>query len=313
MKILFKTLYPFQGDPAAQFAAGEMLVVENPAKANINGWALGKRMLKGHSERQYHRNHGWFPLTYVTQIPDEPSFSFPSSGDFFVNQGDEEESGFGGDPMGGSWTNLKTLSREGNEFKSPHLSNSRSGQTMAKTTAISRISKATSNARLTASSTASKAVAATKSCFDEVGHRLNDMRGQHNAILDQQRPSQSSCRSMDQQGPIQRVHQKDYSVVSGNGFLPGRATSSNTIVEKAGGVTRTTATTTEKASGGFMPWIPGQKTTYHTTTTDAFGNQTIYTEEKRGGGFYVIPLGPVGLAACGAMAAKNAYDAHQAK
>ena len=77
--------------------------------------------------------------------------------------------------------------------------------------------------------------------------------------------------------------------------------------------TTTTVSTTEKATGGFMSWVPGSKTTTETTTVDSSGNRTVQTTENQRGGFYVIPLGPVGLAACGAIAAKNAYDNHKLK
>ena len=103
MKVLFKTLFAFRGDISASqlsFEAGEVLVVENITKANVNGWAMGRSTSKHHANQI-----GWFPLTYVQQIPAKMNpFISTRVTSFYVPPIDEmkEDCGFEGVPMSGS-------------------------------------------------------------------------------------------------------------------------------------------------------------------------------------------------------------------
>lgn len=308
MKLLFKTLYAFQGDPNASqlsFQAGELLVVDNPAKANVNGWAMGRR-----NDHTMHHPSGWFPLTYVASVPLDTHI-LSQNVDNSLSTESERDEGFGDAPMGGSWNSSggSTPFGMGSDSTLEYNWESNSSRSFG-----SKISKVASKATSVASKRASKAAAITKSSLQEVGHRWNDMRSQRDEQLDRQAPSyHHQSQIHDQQVPHPQQSQRESNFFSGFAGMPGRVSTTDATTERNDGVTTSTITTTEQASGGFMPWIPGKKTTTTTTSTDSQGNQTIETTENRKGGFYIIPLGPVGLAACGAIAAKNAYDAQKAK
>jgi len=100
------------------------------------------------------------------------------------------------------------------------------------------------------------------------------------------------------------------------GFFPGQKIQTVTTQEKSdrgcGGMfggNKTTVTTTSRPSGGFNPILGGKTTTSTTTHRGVFGNATsVETHTQQSGGFTIIPLGVIGLAAVGAIAAKNAYD-----
>jgi hypothetical protein len=313
MKLLFKTLHAFQGDPSASqlsFEPGEMLRVDDPAKANVNGWAMGRNI-----DHWRGRSYGWFPLTYVVSLPHEgylPNQNLHRKTHSSVEENDSDF-GFDSDAMGGSWTNSGATLPYGENAGPAYVSTSSSVRSAeeSKPKFGSKISQFSSKAKMTASNTASKAVAATSSSFREIGHRWNDMRDQHDAKLDQKSQAQY-YQSSNEVNPNPQQYQ-ERSIVAGNGFLPGRATTTERSVVHSGNATTTTVSTTEKATGGFMPWIPGKKTVTTTATVDSSGNQTRETTESKKGGFYIIPLGPVGLVACGAIAAKNAYDNHELK
>jgi len=105
-----------------------------------------------------------------------------------------------------------------------------------------------------------------------------------------------------------------------NGFFPGQKIQTVTTQEKSdrgcgGGMfsgNKTTVTTTSRPSGGFNPILGGKTTTSTTTHRGVFGNATsVETHTQQSGGFTIIPFGVIGLAAVGAIAAKNAYDSHE--
>jgi hypothetical protein len=95
------------------------------------------------------------------------------------------------------------------------------------------------------------------------------------------------------------------------GILPGRVSDSTTTTEQSKwGASKTTTVSTSRKSGGFFPGIRGKTTTTQTVTRGPTGQTSVETNTESRGGFFIIPLGPVGLVAAGALAAKHAVDSH---
>ena len=198
--------------------------------------------------------------------------------------------------------------------------NMRGGLSKAAAKTGAAFSNAASKTGSAISNAASKTAGVARQTANETGHRFRDMNNQHQNQLNQNeaklanttQPSSSSQMTKGGKHP-QNAARHERSFASGGGFLPGRKTDTYTTTERtAFGGTKTTVTTTQKASGGFIPYIPGKSTTTTTTTRDVFGNtRSVETNTQSRGGFGIIPLGPVGLAAVGAIAAKNAFDNHK--
>lgn len=103
MYLWYRTLYPYQSDPSSgqlSFQPGAVLVVRDSSPAKANGWAYGRFANSSKSQ-------GWFPLSYVQEIPDPRGIrpvvpenrAFPE-----VAETDSQSSGFMGAPMGGETT-----------------------------------------------------------------------------------------------------------------------------------------------------------------------------------------------------------------
>jgi hypothetical protein len=205
--LLFQTLHPFRGDPRASqlsFDAGETLAVDNPVKANVHGWGWGRRM-----NSQHHRRYGWFPVTYVRQIPAAVSQqrfpvgtgatarTYPSKTASFHVNADDDDSGFEGEPMGGM-AKPQPVNEYAKAFDcgitSPERRINRAGKKIG-----ARISNVATSARSMASNGVSKTATATRSSFQEMGHRWNDMKDQHNADLDDKNSPYTSAPAYQQQ------------------------------------------------------------------------------------------------------------------
>jgi len=128
--MLYRVLYPFQGDPFSNqlsFEAGTVLVVPDHGKANnADGWAYGHYANDS-------TNRGWFPLTYVEQIADPQKASMPVSqaNPPFNNNNpiDTQDDGFGGAPMGvggapfGSSTTITPVASQAHQQQGDPASN----------------------------------------------------------------------------------------------------------------------------------------------------------------------------------------------
>ena len=133
------------------------------------------------------------------------------------------------------------------------------------------------------------------------------MNNQHQSQLNQNEAKLANTTTQPYPSSSHKIqggkHERTFASGGGGGLLPGRKTDTYTTTERtAFGGTKTTVTTTRQASGGFIPYIPGKSTTTTTTTKDIFGNtRSVETNTQKRGGFGIIPLGPVGLAACGVI------------
>jgi len=254
----------------------------------------------------------------------------------------DDDGGFGGTPMGGEWTGsgnntgsagwLPASTTNGapdppcvhRHSNNPDGSGGRArsrplrGIGSAVSHAASRTGNAVANAASRTgsalSSAATKTGATTKRAVHEAGHRYFDMEDQRQAKMQQNAVKHTSEPAASSGAAGQVTTTTREATVASGGILPGRRTERMIATETSnGGVSKTTVTERSRPSGGFMPWIPGRTETTQTVTRGPSGEAEVRTETRSGGGFYVIPLGPIGLAACGAMAAKNAYDHHREK
>ena len=185
------------------------------------------------------------------------------------------------------------------------------------------ISNAASRTGTAISHTASRTGQATRQAASETGYRIRDMQGQHEQQLNQKAVTctvtthQTAAQSV---GNSTTTTQQTSLAKSNGGILPGRRTDTTTTTTTqrnnpfgAATTTTTTSTTTSRPSGGFFPGIPGKTTTTQTVSRDdASGTPTcVQTHTQSRGGFYIVPLGPIGLAAAGALAAKHAWDSRE--
>lgn len=250
---------------------------------------------------------------------------------------EEDDEGFGAaTPMGGEWAGSSAMS--GSVFGSSSTSvatksptadraqmadgpNSRIsrrqqplrcvGGALSKTASRtgSAISHAASRTGSAISDATTKTGSAARQALHEAGHRYRDMEEQRQVRMDQNAcTTTTSIRS----GETHQSTIATRTLASGGGILPGKCTETVTTTERTslGGGTKTTVTTTSRPSGGVFPGIRGETTTTQTTTCDGpTGTPTsVHTTQEGRGGFFIIPLGPIGLAAAGALAVKHAVD-----
>jgi len=322
-------VYAFHGDASAgqlSFQPGTMLVGPRPSESS-NGW------LHGHYEHSVIQK-GWFPLSYVQHLPSdvvsEQATAVPTSNISFLDSTTTpDDDGFGAAPMGGDWSSSNNMART-NPFGSstsfvtaspvdaqPQCYSSpvvnKSSVFEHHRPVMQKVGKSFSNvvgrAGSTISSAASRTGTAVSNATSETGHRLRDMQSQRSAHLDQTQVTyQETTKNTDANTTVSYKKEISPSL----GFLPGRCSETATTQERGPmGASKTTTTATSRQSGGFFPGIRGKTVTTQTVEQDAYGNTQVQTETKSRGGFYIIPLGPVGLAAAGALAAKHAIDSNK--
>ena len=105
MYLWYRTLYPYQPEPSSGqlgFQPGAILVVRDSGTARANGWAYGRYANSS-------KTQGWFPLSYVQEIPD-PRGAQPvlqenrALPEITETDSQSQSSGFFGSPMGGETT-----------------------------------------------------------------------------------------------------------------------------------------------------------------------------------------------------------------
>jgi hypothetical protein len=268
MYFSFQTLYPFQGNAAAHqlsFGAGAWIVVTDPSKTNVNGWAFGTLANNNNNNnnneeddqrRQRNVIMGWFPLNYVVsrqhpQSPQQPALTTrtsaavglpcaTTSGATTVET--TQETAGGG--FRGSWHGSSPQSPgDSRQSSDNHAASSLSDSYISNHGSSVTAGLANNNNNTTAGSSFKTGVVTTS-------NKENDN-------------NDSTRMTMTMTMPMTMTTQQERNnIVSGGRLLPGGEIDTKTqqISKNSGGISTTTIATTERNSSGFMSWIPRRKT-----------------------------------------------------
>ena len=232
--------------------------------------------------------------------PNSPLLLHPRQHPTFGRQGnDEDEGGFGGPILGGEDLTASSdmpIDHGANRTTTTGGQGIRGVFSNAKSASGNFFSKAAAKT----SQAVSNATTVTRKAVTESGHRIRDIQNQHEDELNRGATT-STIRANPGNG---MVNTTTYARGT-NHLLPGRRTDSQSHVQKTvtGGTQQTTTVSTSRASGGFMPYLPGTtRTTETVTRDDQRGNSTAVQQQTSvgGGRLTIIPLGPTGgVGRCG--------------